>query len=334
MALGSLKRIPLIPCDGPRELKTSSTPSFQGQPEEHRVDAKRSAAITKPSGVPANRGPPNYIPPNPPISAAERGDFTQFHGPRTQMYSSVLPGEIVRQCVTGIVAGTLDPVAQLHMEHLIVDEFQDLNPIDLQFVDAVLHRGVTTFAAGDDDQSIYSFRFASPVGIQAFTGTYAAAGHSLADCFRCTPAVTEAATALVNAFALPNRIPKHSNSLYGASATPVQGRVIRWRFTHGSIEARAIAESCRALIAAGSSPRDILILLSNTRQLLPDLKTAFESAGVPLDPLNDDGYLDSPTATRVCLPAHFLRSRRLRRSSNLSRYVAWCRRRNVSRRWG
>lgn len=37
-------------------------------------------------------GPPNYIPPNPAISGAERNDFQQFHTPRTQTYSCVLPG--------------------------------------------------------------------------------------------------------------------------------------------------------------------------------------------------------------------------------------------------
>jgi DNA helicase II / ATP-dependent DNA helicase PcrA len=118
-------------------------------------------------------GHPNYIPPNPPITLQERTQFTAFHGPRTQLYSCVLPGEIVRQCVEGIAAHTLDPVAQLHIEQLIVDEFQDLNPIDLMFIDALVQGGVTTFAAGDDDQSVYSFRFASPVGIQNFVGATA-----------------------------------------------------------------------------------------------------------------------------------------------------------------
>jgi hypothetical protein len=92
--------------------------------------------------------PPNYIPPDPPITAAERASFIAFHGPRTQTYSCVLPGEIVRQCLAQIVAGNLDPVGLLHLQHLIVDEYQDLNPIDQQFVDEVIARGVTTFGSG------------------------------------------------------------------------------------------------------------------------------------------------------------------------------------------
>jgi DNA helicase-2/ATP-dependent DNA helicase PcrA len=49
--------------------------------------------------------PPNYIPPNPPISQVERNAYRNFHFPRTQLYSCVLPGEIVRQCVEQMAAG-------------------------------------------------------------------------------------------------------------------------------------------------------------------------------------------------------------------------------------
>jgi DNA helicase II / ATP-dependent DNA helicase PcrA len=74
--------------------------------------------------------PPNYIPPTPAINAQERAAFVAFHGPRTQVYSCVLPGEMVRQCLNQIMAGNLDPVGLIHLEQLIVDEYQDLNPID------------------------------------------------------------------------------------------------------------------------------------------------------------------------------------------------------------
>jgi hypothetical protein len=52
--------------------------------------------------------PPNVISPEPPISDDERGKFNQFHGPRTQLYSCVLPGEVVARCVERMEAGTLD----------------------------------------------------------------------------------------------------------------------------------------------------------------------------------------------------------------------------------
>ena len=125
------------------------------------------------TGIP---DPPNYIPPDPAITTQEANTFAAFHTPRTEAYACVLPGEIVRQCVEEIKAGNLDVVGLLHMEHLIVDEFQDLNPMDLEFVDLIIQCGVPSFMAGDDDQSVYSFRFANPAGIQRIPQKYPGAG--------------------------------------------------------------------------------------------------------------------------------------------------------------
>jgi DNA helicase-2/ATP-dependent DNA helicase PcrA len=248
-------------------------------------------------------GPPNYIPPNPAISAAERRDFQQFHTPRTQTYSCVLPGEIIRQCVGHMNAGTLDPVTLLNIQHLIVDEYQDLNPVDLEFVDLMTARGVILFVAGDDDQSVYSFRYASPAGIQSFPTRYPATGqHTLSDCFRCTPSVLAAGQAVIGANPGPSRIPKNHVSLYASATPPQQGIVHRWSFASGVAEARAVAESCRDLVQAGINPRDILILLGNTRTLGPGLTTEFQTAGIPFEPPRAETFLDS-NAGRLVLAA-------------------------------
>jgi DNA helicase II / ATP-dependent DNA helicase PcrA len=240
------------------------------------------------------RNPAGYAPPEPPITDLERNAFIAFHGPTTQTYACVLPGEIVRQCLGHIIAGTLDPVALLHLEHLIVDEFQDLNPIDLQFVDEIIRRGVPTFVAGDDDQSIYSFRYASPAGIQGFVQHYAQAGqHTLEDCFRCSTTIAGAAHALILANPGPGRIPKNLVSLYGGSVPPVQGVVHRWRFGTATNESEAIAESCRALVQAGVPARDLLILLSNQRLQSRSITDALAGQGVQFESPQEDSFADS-----------------------------------------
>ena len=237
---------------------------------------------------------PNYIPPDPPITEDERTCFNEFHGHRTQVYSCVLPGEIVHQCVKHIRAGTLDPVNQLRTEHLIVDEFQDLNPCDLEFVDQFIQKRVITFVAGDDDQSIYSFRFAFPEGIQSFTEKYPNAGkHVLKDCFRCTPDILDSASSVIAAHPLPKRIPKMLKSLYVSAEPPLQGRVYRWIFPCGAAEARAIAESCCDLIQAGIPSSEIIILASDTKVLGPALRGALDKAEI-LYEYKSDGYINSP----------------------------------------
>ncbi len=234
--------------------------------------------------------PPNYAVPDPPVTPAESAQFEGFHDARTRLYSCVLPGEMVRQCVDYIAANALDPVELLGIEYLVVDEFQDLNPSDLQFVAALTQAGVNTFVAGDDDQSIYSFRFALPAGIQNFVTDYPGAGdYVLSDCFRCTPVVVQEATRLITAFPLPNRIAKPLASLYEHADPPVAGSVVRLRFRRDDAEARAIAESSQNLIAAGVAPREILVLISDRRTQAPAITRAFEEAGVPFDPPSSDG---------------------------------------------
>ena len=100
------------------------------------------------------RNPANYIPPDPPISTQERNAFQTFLISRGQLYACVLPGELVRKCVDAATAGALDLPNLFGASHLIVDEYQDLNSCDLQFVHLLAIAGVTLFAAGDDDQSI------------------------------------------------------------------------------------------------------------------------------------------------------------------------------------
>lgn len=259
--------------------------------------------------------PPNYIPPDPPVSDVERQSFTAFHNPRTQTYSCVLPGEIIRLCVSHMNAGTINPVSLLGISHLIVDEYQDLNAIDLEFIDLITARGAVLFVAGDDDQSIYSFRYAFPSGIQDFVNRYPSSGrHELADCFRCTPSILRAGVALIDAFPGPNRVPKRHISLYEQSTPPLRGVTHYWKCSDGVNESRLIAQSCRRLIDTGLNPRCILILLSKRKNLWPTLATELDEAEVPYELPRAVGFLDS-------LPGRLVLSI-LRIVTNNSDYVA------------
>lgn len=237
--------------------------------------------------------PPNHIPPDPPITEVERKDYRRFHDPRTQVYSCVLPGEIIRQCVIKMQAGLLHPGTLLNIQYLIVDEYQDLNPTDLEFVDRIIKGGVNTFVAGDDDQSIYSFRFASPQGIQSFVNRFPQTGdHELRECFRCSNNVLNAAQRLIEFFSEPVRIPKRLSSLYLESAPPVQGVVHRWRFRSFLTEARSVAESCSQLIMHGVSPDKIMILVSNKHALLRTLIQELERVNVNYEAPKSDGFFE------------------------------------------
>ena len=48
-------------------------------------------------------------------------------------------------------------------DHVLVDEFQDINPLDLSLIKAIVERNQATLTVvGDDDQAIFEWRGASP----------------------------------------------------------------------------------------------------------------------------------------------------------------------------
>jgi superfamily I DNA/RNA helicase len=238
--------------------------------------------------------PPNYILPDLPITDEERIKYKKFHDPRSQLYSCVLPGELVRECVINMRSNLLDPVSLLDIKYLIVDEYQDLNPVDLEFIDRLINSGVNTFVAGDDDQSIYSFRFASPHGIQSFLEKYPkSSDFELSECFRCSSDILQLGQIIMENFSESKRIPKKLKSLYLESEPPVKGAIHRWCFPSFIKEISTIAESCSRLIQSGISPKNIMILINNKREVLPYLIKELEKFKINFDAPKTTGFLES-----------------------------------------
>jgi DNA helicase-2/ATP-dependent DNA helicase PcrA len=294
-AAGLLRRFPVSPMVLDQwETKNIFTAEFCSA---HRVNVERENEIRRDREAYWSTGrhnPPNYIPPNPPITQPERASLSDFLVRFEQVYACMLVGEIVRECVEQIQAGTVVPLDLVPIEHLIVDEYQDLNPMDLEFVGSMIRGGAVTFVAGDDDQSIYSFRFALPQGIQIFHATYPGCGdHNLTQCFRCATSVLAAAHALIAAHPSANRISKNLQSVYASSTPPVAGSVLRWIFQNGADEARAVARSCLSLIEAGTRAADILILISDRNVLESPLSAALRALNIPFESRSEQDYLST-----------------------------------------
>jgi DNA helicase II / ATP-dependent DNA helicase PcrA len=156
--------------------------------------------------------------------------------------------------------------------------------------------GAVLFIAGDDDQSIYSFRHADPTGIVNFNVRYPhSTTHVLDECFRCTPNVLVAASAMIAVN--PARLAKNIISLYQNAAPPVMGRTLVWSFPTEQDEAAAVAESCQRLINSGMGGREdeIVILISDSGLQLGIIAQALGNLGLAYDPprgaalTDDDG---------------------------------------------
>ncbi len=220
----------------------------------------------------------------PAITVAERTGFTAFHATRANLYSCVLPGELVYRCVEALRMGQIQPAQLPNLQHLIVDEFQDLNACDQELISRLAAQGAVLFVAGDDDQSIYSFRHADPSGLVNFQNSYPhSVTHMLNDCFRCTPNVLNPAATMVAVS--PSRLAKNTASLYLGAAPPVMGITEVWSFLSEQDEVNAVAASCEQLRNAGMAGREdeILILISDRGLQLGPIAQALGNLGLPYD---------------------------------------------------
>jgi DNA helicase-2/ATP-dependent DNA helicase PcrA len=220
------------------------------------------------------------------ITTSEINGFKAFHAARTNLYSCVLSGEVIYKCVEAMQQGQLTSAQLPVIDHLIVDEFQDLNKCDQEFIRLLCaNLNISLFVAGDDDQSIYSFRHANPDGIINFQNTYPSSStHVLTDCFRCSTEVVDAANRLI--IHNPNRVSKNLTALYTNATPPVRGQVLLWSFLNAQQEADAIAQSCQELINTGMSGREdeIIILISDRRVQLDIIVQALGNLGISYEP--------------------------------------------------
>jgi hypothetical protein len=108
---GLLERFPVSPVVTDRwELDNVFTPEYRhvsGKGKKRAEHIRRDREAYWSTG---RFDPPNYIPPDPPISGAERRSLQAFLPRFEQVYSCILPGEIVRECVDQINAGILTPL--------------------------------------------------------------------------------------------------------------------------------------------------------------------------------------------------------------------------------
>jgi DNA helicase-2/ATP-dependent DNA helicase PcrA len=89
------------------------------------------------------------------------------------------------------------PVLQAQFDHILVDEYQDTNPLQADLLEGMSAGGAAVTAVGDDAQAIYSFRAASHRNIMEFPGRFRAEVVTLEENHRSTPAILAATNALI-----------------------------------------------------------------------------------------------------------------------------------------
>jgi DNA helicase II / ATP-dependent DNA helicase PcrA len=143
---------------------------------------------------------------------------------------------------------------QEHFLYILVDEYQDTNTIQAEWVDLLAARNRNLLVVGDDFQSIYSWRGADFRNILSFPQRYADAKvFKLETNYRSLPGILDVANTCIAGN--PEQFQKTLRPVRQGDRKPV---VVRLRA--GEEQARYIVERIRALKRSGYSMKDIVVL--------------------------------------------------------------------------
>src|ERR1022692_2862489 len=194
---------------------------------------------------------------NPRVKPEERARFVGAWQEHREVYGYTLLAELPYALRNALQD---HPTLQgIDYDLIVVDEYQDLNACDLEVLHRIAERGCSIIGAGDDDQSIYSFRRAAPEGIRRFPQDYPNCGdYPLSITQRCGRSIIEWATYVIEGD--PDR-PQGRPRLQSAPGSP-PGEVALLSFAGENAEAHGIGALVHNLIdAEGIEPQEILILL-------------------------------------------------------------------------
>jgi superfamily I DNA/RNA helicase len=139
-------------------------------------------------------------------------------------------------------------------QFIFVDEYQDLNTLEQKFIDQLAAKSKTLLIVGDPDQSIYSFKYSHPSGIEDFARTDGVETYRSHVTGRCAKKIVEIANQLL------------------VQATPGRTELLQSESDHdGEVnfvlrdsqeeEFEYLLRSLSVRIAGGVEPKEILVLV-------------------------------------------------------------------------
>ncbi|WP_129338177.1 ATP-dependent helicase [Cellulomonas endophytica] len=160
--------------------------------------------------------------------------------------------------------------------HFVVDEYQDVSPLQQHLLDQWLGGRRELCVVGDPSQTIYSFAGASPYHLLAFRRTYADAEVvRLVRDYRSTPQVVALANRVLTVGRRPGDVPPLELVAQRPDGPPVRYSV----HDDDEAEARGVAARIARLVAAGTRPSEIAVLYRTNGQS-EVLEQALATAGI------------------------------------------------------
>ena len=160
--------------------------------------------------------------------------------------------------------------------HFVVDEFQDANHTQIEFLKAALGTHGTLWAVGDENQSLYEWRGSTPRYCLNFSKIFPRAKvYALDESFRCSPQIIK----------MSSRLIRRNSGRYDREMKParaaVKGEFVLYKpFADGDAEAEWIAIQLRKHMDAGGDISRAAVLFRTTG-ISNFLQRHLEKRGVP-----------------------------------------------------
>jgi len=170
-------------------------------------------------------------------------------------------------------------------EHVLVDEYQDLNRAEQQLVEYLYSASLVVI--GDEDQSIYSFKHAHPDGIVQFPTVHPKTEQAdLDECRRCPHTVVAMANSLIR------HNTQRSNRQLNPFPNNPDGEVFVVQWPSMQREAEGIAKFIKTRADAGTLIPGNVLVLAPRREFGYLVRDALVEAGVSAHSVFSEELLD------------------------------------------
>ena len=173
-------------------------------------------------------------------------------------------------------------------QYILVDEYQDTNPVQYEIIKALAWNNKNIFVVGDDYQNIYSFRGASKLNIDYFKNNFSGCKETkLCQNYRSNSTIVEVSNKLIK-----NNKHQIFKNLF-SKIKETDGRIKLLTCKNGIDEASKVAFIILELIKNKKcNYKDIVILYRMNKQFYP-FKTIFFKRGIPHKIFNAKSIFES-----------------------------------------
>lgn len=209
-----------------------------------------------------------------------------------ERYRLLTYGQQIVRAVRELERPELAALVHADLRHLIVDEYQDVNPAQERLVELLVSGDAELCVVGDDSQAIYQWRGSDVGNIVTFAQRYpSVATFEITTNRRSRPQIVEVANSFESS--IPGRLQKTMSPHRSSNGT--ESEVVIWAADRELDEAGWIANLILDAVDAGADYKDIAVLVRG-RAAYPRLIEQFASFDIPVQPGGRTGLFDQPEA--------------------------------------